>query len=471
MSRALQTTTLESPLNDLIDAENLKRVQDQSAKENFRRDETPGLYGEIPLEVVSVQSAHDVEKLVQICMKTKVPLIARGAGSGKAGGAIIETGTKGVICDFRTMNRILRIDRENQLVFVEPGVVLKDLQDAVEAEGLFYPPDPASLSWCTLGGNVATNAGGARAVKYGVTRDYVNALEFVDGRSQKHRVGRPCAKSVVGYNIKDCLVGSEGTLGLLTQMTLRLLPKPRHVGSAVFVFKTRKDAASFISQMSSLSYVPRCAEYLDRESIDSARKLGVPYRFAEDAEAAILFEVDGFHDDALYQELELALKLAEACGSTMHEIALDERARQRIWDSRRALSEATRKRSNYKISEDIVVPRSRIIEMVQTIRERGQGAGLDAFAFGHAGDGNLHVQVCFDDDALRERVLDFHVEIFKEALRMGGSISGEHGIGLAKRESIGLEIDSVTLELHRKIKSAFDPDNILNPGKIFSECA
>jgi glycolate oxidase len=388
----------------------------------------------------------------------------RGAGTGKSGGCVPVCG--GVVLQLDRLNHIIRIDKDNLVAEVGPGVILEDLQKAVEAEGLFYPPDPASLSMCTLGGNVAENAGGPRALKYGVTGTYVLGLESVLATGEAVRVGRQTTKGVAGYDLTSLLVGSEGTLGVITGITLKLLPAPRHVQTAIATFPSSAHAVRAVSAVLAAGILPRTLEYLDRDSIAAVRTLNPPYRFPADAGAALIIETDGESAQGTLDALVCALDVASAHGAAEPLVAQHEKQRRDIWQSRRLLSEATRKLKKHKVSEDIVVPRSKIPEMVARTGALGEKHALSTCSFGHAGDGNLHTQILFDSDDDLVRVNALLDELFAIVIELGGTITGEHGVGLAKQKYLPLELSEDVLKLSARIKRAFDPAGILNPGKF-----
>lgn len=430
----------------------------------YSRDETPGLDPVMPAAVVRPTSAVHVPALLKACADAGCPVVPRGAGTGKAGGARPSGGD--VVLSLEKLDRIVSIDKENLIARVEPGVILADFHAAVEAEGLFYPPDPASLRSCSLGGNVATNAGGPRALKYGVTRNYVSGLNavLVDGTAVQ--TGVATAKGVAGYDVTGTFVGSEGTLGVFTELTLRLLPLPRGVQTALCVFDTPAAAARCVSAMFAAGVVPRTLEYMDRGSIDALRRLDTPYTFDASAEAALLVETDGISEEVAFAELERAMAVVQTTGATDVLLADDAKKRRAVWDTRRMLSSATRKWRGKKLSEDIVVPRTEVPAFVAAFDALGKKHGLSTCAFGHAGDGNLHAQICYTTDDELPAVHAVLSQLFELTLAHGGTITGEHGIGIAKRDVLPLEQSPALLALQRRIKTAFDPRGLLNPGKV-----
>jgi glycolate oxidase len=442
-------------------------LTDEEALGRAARDETPNLAPSLPDVVVRPGSVEEVAAVVRACAEAGVYVTPRGAGSGKSGGCVPVYG--GVVLALDRLARIQRIDRGDGTCTVEPGVILETLQQSVEAEGMFYPPDPASLSMCTLGGNVAENAGGPRALKYGVTGTYVLGLEAVLPTGERVRTGKATTKGVAGYDLTSLLVGSEGTLGVITSITLKLLPNPRFVQTAIAVFPSSEHAVQATSAVLAAGILPRTLEYMDRDSIDAVRALSPPYRFAPGVGAALLLETDGESEQGTLEALERALDVCMGHGAVDALLATDAKQRRDIWQSRRLLSEATRKIRKRKVSEDIVVPRSKIPEMVARTGALGEKHGLQTCSFGHAGDGNLHTQILFDDESELVRVDALLDELFATVIELGGTITGEHGVGLSKKKYLPLELSPDVLALSWRIKQAFDPAGILNPGKFLPE--
>jgi glycolate oxidase len=442
-------------------------VDDEETLKRHAQDETPNLSPSLPDVVVRPGSVDEVQEVMRLCAKDGVYVTPRGAGSGKAGGCVAVYG--GVVLGLDRLTRIREIDVDNQIARVEPGVILQTFQEAVEAEGMFYPPDPASLSWCTLGGNVACNAGGPRALKYGVTGHYVLGVEAVLPTGERIRTGRSTTKGVAGYDVTSLLVGSEGTLAVLTDLTLKLLPNPRYVQTALAVFPSTEPAVKAVSAILARGILPRTLEYMDRDSIEAVRVMNPPYRFPAGAGAALILETDGESEAGTLEALERCLQVTTEHGAVDAFLAIDGKQRRDIWTSRRLLSEATRKIKKKKVSEDIVVPRSRIPEMVARTAQLGEKHRLATCSFGHAGDGNLHTQVLFDDASEMPRVEALLDDLFDVVLALGGTITGEHGVGLSKKKYLPKELGDDVLSLQQRLKDAFDPVGILNPGKFLPE--
>ncbi|RLC17363.1 MAG: glycolate oxidase subunit GlcD [Deltaproteobacteria bacterium] len=421
----------------------------------------------LPDAVIFPKNAQEISAILQVANAEGFPVIPRGSGSGMTGGSLAVRG--GIILVTTRLNRILEIDTANLIAHAEPGVITGHFHRAVEKVGLFYPPDPASSEFSTLGGNMAECAGGPRAVKYGVTRDYVLGLEAVLPTGEIIRTGVRTAKGVAGYDLTRLLIGSEGTLSIITQMTLRLLPKPETVRTVTAFFDKMETAAETVSEIIRQCIIPRTIEYMDNASIRCVEEhlgIGLP----TDAEAVLLIEVDGNADETVLTAKQLT-SLCISQGATRAEMAADKADAANLWKARKAVSPALFRYGPHKINEDIVVPRSKIPEMVRKIRDLRDESGLFIASFGHAGDGNIHVNIMLDkgnkgDLEKAETVVD---ALFDHTIRLGGTISGEHGIGITKASYMPKEIGAVELGLMQKIKAVFDPNGILNPGKIFPE--
>ena len=431
----------------------------------YAYDATAQIY--LPDAVLFPRNAEEISAILNLANKDGFFVIPRGSGSGMTGGSLAVRG--GVILVMSRLDRILEIDKDNLIARAEPGVVTGHFHRAVEKEGLFYPPDPASSEFSTLGGNLAECAGGPRAVKYGVTRDYVLGLEAVLPTGEIVHTGVQTAKGVVGYDLTRLLVGSEGTLGIITRMTLRLLPMPEAVRALTAVFDKMEKAAETVSEVIRCGIIPRTIEYMDNASIrcaESHLKIGLPV----EAEAMLLIEVDGKVDEADM----LITQLKTVCmslGAKRVKIAENEAEVANLWKARKAISPALFKYGPDKINEDIVVPRSRIPDMVRKINALKEETGLTMVSFGHAGDGNIHFNIMLDKNNKAElkKAEDAIEAVFDHTLELGGTISGEHGVGITKAAYMAKEVGDVEIDLMKKIKKVFDPKGILNPGKIFPE--
>lgn len=426
-------------------------------------DATAEVY--LPDAVLFPGNTAEIAAILKIADEENFPVIPRGAGSGMTGGSLPVKG--GAVLVMSRLNRILRIDKNNLIAEAEPGVVTGRFHAAVEQQGLFYPPDPASSEFSTLGGNAAECAGGPRAVKYGVTRDYVLGLEAVLPAGEIIRTGVQTAKGVVGYDLTRLLVGSEGTLGIITRLILRLLPLPESVKTLTAFFDTMESAAETVSEIIRSGIIPRTVEYMDNASIRCVEQylhIGLP----TESEALLLIEADGKESETslLIEQLK---SLCLSLGAKQVNTAKTKADAAILWKARKAVSPALFQYGPNKINEDIVVPRSRIPDMVRKIRTIKKESGLFISSFGHAGDGNIHFNIMLDKkNAAELKQAEIAVNaLFDYTLELGGTISGEHGIGITKSPYMPKEIGAVEISLMKKIKSVFDPKGILNPGKIF----
>ena len=440
-------------------------VEDGERLAEYGKDESDlGVFP--PGAVVKVESAEEVRAVFAIASRHRAPVVPIAARSGKSGGSLSIHGGIGV--SMERMNRILEIRPADLTARVEPGVITGVFQAEVEKHGLFYPPDPNSLDLCTIGGNVAENAGGPRALRYGVTREYVLGLEVVIPTGEVLRVGRQTIKGVAGYDLTALFVGSEGTLGIVTGVTLKLLPRPRHVATALVCFPDVATAAQAVSRVLAAGVIPRCLELIDDVSVQAIAR-GSPFQLPPGAGAALLFETDGNDEEQVFAEMARVAEMVQGSASGEVIVAQNEAQRRDIWETRKYLSVALKTLAGSKLSEDIAVPRSRIPEMVARSREIGRAHGLLVATYGHAGDGNLHCNVLFDGEGRRAAAEAAVADILRAAVDMGGTITGEHGVGLAKRDFLEYEQGSVVLGLERRLKATFDPLGILNPGKMFPE--
>ncbi len=409
------------------------------------------------------ETSEDIARTLEIAGATGVPVTPRAAGTGRTGGATCLTG--GIVLSLVGMGRIEEIDRKERLAVVEPGVVLADLHAAVEAEGLFYPPDPNSLASCTLGGNLAENAGGPRAFKYGVTRDYVLGFDAYLVGGKRIFCGRRTTKGVTGYDVASLLVGSEGTLAVFGRATLKLVPRPPAVTTLLALFRSSSDAMRAVTEVLSAHVTPRCIEFLDEGTLGALRAAG--NALPEAAHALLVLEVDG--DDAACDSQ--AARIADAVDrvpALRLDVAQDGAQRERLWAARRAMSPAVRRMAKKKLSEDVVVPRRHLSELLDRVARQSEHAGVRTVSYGHAGDGNLHVNFLWNDDEDLPRVQSSIERLFRDTVELGGTLSGEHGIGVTKAAYLALEQSSELIELERALKKTFDPDGLLNPGKIFT---
>lgn len=455
------------PINIL---ENLKNIVGQENVVTEKQDLLCYSYDATQMEylpdaVVYPANADEVSQILKIANSELVPVIPRGAGSGFTGGSLPQSG--GIVLVTTRMDRIIRIDTENLIAEVEPGVVTEDFQVAVEKLGFFYPPDPASLKFSTLGGNVAECAGGPRAVKYGVTKDYVMGLEVVLPTGEIIRTGGETAKGVVGYDLTKLICGSEGTLGVITRIILRLLPLPDAKKTMLAIFDSIDGAATAVSTIIKGKIIPTTLEFMDHATlkcVDNRFNLGLP----EEGKAALIIEVDGDRD-LIEKQAEFIHGLIEPLGLVRFRVAQDVAESEQLWKVRRLVSPSLRDVNPTKYNEDIVVPRSKVPEIIRSIEDIRQKYEIPILNFGHAGDGNIHVNIMIDREiaGMDEKAQDAIKDIFRAALDLGGTMSGEHGIGLTKAPYINMELSPIQIATMKAIKNALDPNNILNPGKIF----
>jgi glycolate oxidase len=418
--------------------------------------------GPVPDVVVLAETAEDVQKTLAIAERHEVPVTPRAAGTGRTGGAVPAAG--GIVLATHALAQVKDIDRRDLLAVVQPGVVTGALHALCEKEGLFYPPDPNSLDACMIGGNVAENAGGPRAFKYGVTRDYVLGLDVCLMGGKALSVGRRTVKGVTGYDVTALLVGSEGTLGVFTQITLRLLAKPKEVATLLALFSDVHACGAAVTRLVEKGLRPRCLELLDAPTLDAIRgQVSVDPR----AGAMLLCEVDGDAKTVESETERLGEALSEGDGVVDVLVAQDAAQRARLWAGRRALSLATRKLARHKLSEDVVVPRSKVSELLLRVDRIGEENHTRHLTYGHSGDGNLHVNFLWDDDSERPKIDRSLLLLMRATIELGGTLSGEHGIGVTKAGYLPLEQSDDLIELQRSIKRVFDPKELLNPGKIF----
>jgi glycolate oxidase len=376
----------------------------------------------------------------------------------------------GIVLSTEKMNRILEIDKENLMVTVEPGVITGHLHQAVEAEGLFYPPDPASLDSCSIGGNIAECAGGPRAVKYGVTKDYVCGLEAVLPSGEIITCGGKLVKNVTGYNLIQLLIGSEGTLAVVTRIILRLIPLPKLRVDLLVPFNDFEAATNTVSDIIAQRIVPTTIEFMERDSVLASERYlekEIPFH---DAAAQLLIQLDGNHQEAIDADYNRVADLCLENGALDVLVALKPRDRDRLWEARRAIIDALKKESPINHMEDVVVPRAEISALLRGIREIAERYTVRIVSFGHAGDGNVHVNVLKDDlteERWEEIIPPLVEEIYRLTISLGGMITGEHGIGATRRKYLPLALDQAQIEIMERIRGVFDPNRILNPAKIF----
>lgn len=419
----------------------------------------------MPLAVVLVEAATEVQHVVQTCYRHGVPLVARGAGTGLSGGANATDGC--VVLAFERMNAVLEVDPVEQLAVVQPGVINDDLRAAAAEQGLWYPPDPASSPWSTIGGNVATNAGGVCCVKYGVTRDYVLQLEMVTGTGELVTIGRRTAKGVAGYDLVGLVVGSEGTLGIVTEITVRLKPLPPPARTIAGYFSSVVAAGDAVRSVAQAGLTPSALELIDRHclsAVDRWKMMGL----SVEAEVVLLAQVDE-PGEAGEDAADALVDCFTGAGATWAARSTDPGEAEALFAARR-LAYPALERLGPVLTEDVCVPKAQVPEMLARIERTAVAHGITIANIAHAGDGNLHPLLITEpgDHAARARAQTAFDQILADALELGGTVTGEHGVGLLKRDGLRRELSPAVLALHRAIKDALDPRNILNPGKIFS---
>jgi glycolate oxidase len=421
-----------------------------------------------PDVVVLPTTTEQVSQVVMLAGRERIPVVTRGMASGLAAASVPFSG--GITLSMTRMNRLLEIDEHNAVAHVEAGIVTADLQAEVEKRGLFYPPDPSSIRHSTIGGNIACNAGGPRCLKYGVTGDYVLGLTVVLADGRVLHTGGKLIKDVVGYDLTALFTGSEGTLGVITEALLRLIALPRFARTALVEFASLADACRTVNAILQAGIVPATLELMDETAIacvEQAMHLGLPL----DVEAILLIEADGSDEAAVLREIEAASGICRECGARQVKLACDEAERANLWKARRSVSASLARKAPNKLGEDITVPRSAIPEAVRRLKSISAKYGLPIVIFGHAGDGNLHPNILFDKRDAEQwgRVEAMVSEIFSASLELGGTLSGEHGVGALKRPYMPRALGLVSIEVQKRIKQALDPLNILNPGKVFPD--
>ena len=443
-------------------------LSDSESLNKYCHDETEDLKF-LPSVVVKPRKAEEISKILTLCNKENIPLTPRGAGTGLSGGALPVFG--GILLSMERFNQILNIDERNLQATVEPGVINQVFQEAVMGKGLFYPPDPASRGSCFLGGNVAERAGGPKAVKYGVTKDYVLNLEVVLPTGEIMWTGANVLKNSTGYNLTQLMTGSEGTLGIITKIVFRLIPLPKHNLLMLVPFFSAIKACEAVSAIFRAGIIPSALEFVERDAIDWALKYvdGISVQVKDEIQAHLIIEVDGNDVDVLMKECE---KITEVVNEfECDEILFADSAEQKnaLWKMRRSVAEAVKSHSVYK-EEDTVVPRAELPKLLAGVKEIGKKYGFQSVCYGHAGDGNLHVNIIkgnMSDEQWNKTLPSGIREIFQLCVKLGGTLSGEHGIGWVQKDYMDIAFTEKALSLQKQIKLVFDPNGILNPGKIW----
>ena len=441
-------------------------IVDDEGLEPYTHDETVGLQAE-PEVVVKVENTEHISQIMKLASRERIPVVPRAGGQGLSGGAVATCG--GIILSVEKMNRVLEIDEHNLMVTVEPGVITGDMRRAVEAEGLFYPPDPASIDSCCIGGNVAEGAGGPGAVKYGTTKDYVCGMEAVLPNGDIIQMGGKLVKNVTGYRLMDLVVSSEGTLAVITKIILRLLPLPELRVDLLVPYDDFRAAARSVAEIIRQRVVPTALEFMERDIVQACEAVTeerAPYR---EAAAQLLITIDGSHQEQIDADMETVAETCLESGALDVLVARDRPTSDRLWKARRLIIEAINHACPVNHMEDVVVPRSQIPALLDGIQAISQEHAVRIWNFGHAGDGNVHVTLMkddLDDEKWEEIVPAARQAIYDLALSLGGQLTAEHGIGATRRGYLPLAVGDCQVELMRGIKQVFDPLNILNPAKI-----
>lgn len=458
------TPEIIEKLRQIAGAENV--FTDDESLHNHSEDETEDL--SFPPEVVvKPANSGEISEIFKLANDCKIPVTPRGGGTGLSGGALTVYG--GICLSMARFNRIIEIDEKNFQAIVEPGVITQVFQEEVEKLGLFYPPDPASRGSCFLGGNLAECSGGPRAVKYGVTKDYVLGIEAVLPNGEIINAGGRVLKNVTGYNLTQLIVGSEGTLAVITKIIFRLIPLPRHKKVILAAFSTLEDGTDAVARIFQKGITPSAIEFMEKAAVRAAEERQNKKFPNSEAEAQLFIEVDGNHPEQLDKDIELIAEVIEEFNPLDVVLAEDEQKVQDVWSLRRGIGEAVKSISPYK-EEDTVVPRANMTKLIKGVKEISAKYGITTICYGHAGDGNIHVNILKDmlDNETWEKNLDSAIrEIFQLTVSLEGMISGEHGIGYSQKPYLSIALSDAELNLMKSIKQTFDPNNILNPGKIF----
>ena len=462
----------EEILNKLIEIVGSKNVlTDKEKIETYSHDETPKeQYAHMPEVVVIPKTAEEIAEIVKIANKKLIPITPRGAGSGLSGGAIPVFG--GIVISLEKMNKILEIDYNNMMMVLEPGVVINDINEVIAEKGLFYAGYPMSVETCFIGGNVAENAGGGRAVKYGVTSRYIMGLEIVTPEGDVVQLGGKLVKDVTGYDIKQLIIGSEGTLGIVTKVIIKLIPLPTAKVDLLVLFKDVKSAIKMVPKiMTEAKIVPTAVEFMDKLSVQASCQYLNEHLPYQKSGAMLLIEIDGNREDLVNDDSETIGELCLTNGAIEVYVADNYTTQERIWSVRRNIAEAFMVVSPHQSLEDIVVPISAIPDLMLELYRISKKYNIQIPCYGHAGDGNLHATLVKNPESTMEEWYDVEVKALKELYqatkKLGGTLSGEHGIGSKRKDFMGIVSSPVEIDLMRRIKKAFDPNNIMNPGKIF----
>ena len=442
---------------------------DEESLNHYAHDETEDLHF-LPDVVIKPATSDEISQILKLCNEHRIPVTPRGAGTGLSGGALPHLG--GVVLSTERLNKIIEIDERNLQVTTEPGVITEVLQTTIKEKGLFYPPDPSSRGSCFIGGNIAENSGGPKAVKYGVVKDYVLNLEVVLASGEIIWTGANVLKNATGYNLTQLLVGSEGTLGIVTKIVLRLIPLPKHDLLMLVPFDSAENACAAVSAIFRAGYTPSAMEFMERDALEWVSKFVETniVKIADGVQAHLLIEVDGNNLAVLMEDMEGIAAIVQQFEAGEILFAEDAQQKAELWKMRRRVGEAVKSHSIYK-EEDTVVPRAELPVLLKGVKEIGKRYGFHSVCYGHAGDGNLHVNIIkgdLTDEEWNGSLKQGIIEIFQLVKKLGGTLSGEHGIGLVQKEYMPVVFNETQLRLMKEVKKVFDPNNILNPGKIFN---
>ena len=458
------TSKILNKLKEISGSENV--FTDEETIKLCSKDETEDLTF-APEAVVKPASAKQISDIIKLANENLIPVTPRGGGTGLSGGALPVFG--GIVISMEKFNKIIEIDEKNYQAVVEPGVITQVFQEEVEKRGLFYPPDPASRGSSFLGGNLAECSGGPRAVKYGVTKDYVLGLEAVLPTGEIINTGGRVLKNVSGYNLTQLIVGSEGTLGIITKIIFRLIPLPKQKKVMLAAFNSFEDATDAVAKIFQMGITPSAIEFMEKSAVKAAEEKQNKKFPNGEAEAQLFIEVDGNYPELLDKDVELIAGVISEYNPLDILLANEPQKVEDVWDLRRGIGEAVKSISAYK-EEDTVVPRANMTKLVKGVKEISKKYGITTICYGHSGDGNIHVNILKDklDDQTWENTLDKAIrEIFELTVSLGGTISGEHGIGYSQKSYLPIALSETELSVMKSIKNLFDPNNILNPGKIF----
>lgn len=460
------TPEIISKLKQVVGGEYV--LYDDESIKLYSKDETEDL--NFPPEViVKPASSKEISEIFKLANEFLIPVTPRGGGTGLSGGSLTVHG--GICLSMSRFNKIIEIDEKNFQAVVEPGVITQVFQDEVEKLGLFYPPDPASRGSCHLGGNLAECSGGPRAVKYGVTKDYVLGIEAVLPTGEIIKAGGRVLKNVTGYNLSQLVIGSEGTLAVITKIIFRLIPLPKYKKVVLAAFGTLEDATDAVAKIFQKGITPSAIEFMEKAAVKAAEERQNKKFPNSDAEAQLFIEVDGNYPELLDRDIEQIAEVVEEFHPLDMVLAEDEQKVQDVWSLRRGIGEAVKSISPYK-EEDTVVPRANMTKLIKGVKEISAKYGITTICYGHAGDGNIHVNILkdkLDEDAWNKSLDKAIREIFALTVSLDGMISGEHGIGYSQKSYLSIALSKAELDVMKKIKKTFDPNNILNPGKIFED--